>query len=95
MKASMVGRCERESLGPKRISVNLADIIADLTGARIGVFELQDRLVDFSVLGTQFQRAPIVGGEIGFAVGSRSGCEGVDGAAGGDSAVVFALAADV
>ena len=56
---------------------------------------MQDRLVDFAVLGAQFQRAPVVGGEVGFAVGSRSGCEGVDGAAGGDSAVVFALAADV
>ncbi len=37
MKTSMVGRCQRESLGPKRISVDLADIIADLTTACVSV----------------------------------------------------------
>ncbi len=91
----MVGCRQREPLGPKRVPVHLAHVIADLTGARVGVFELQDRLADFPVLGAYLQRAPVVGGEVGFAVGACAGGEGVDGAAGGDPAVVFALTADV
>ncbi len=91
----MVGRRQREPLGPKRVPVHLAHVVADLTGARVGVFELQDRLADLAVLGADLERAPVVDGEVGFAVGSCAGGESVDGAAGGDSAVVFALTADV
>ena len=95
VETRMVGRRQREPLGPKRVAVHLAHVIADLTGARVGVLELQDRLADLAVLGAHLEGAPVVDGEVGFAVGACAGGEGVDGAAGGASAVVFALAADV
>lgn len=95
LKTSRIGAREGETIRTKRIAVHLADIVAHLSGAGIGVLELQDRLRDFPVLRAHLDGAPVVDGEVGLLVGACVGGEDVDGTAGGDAAIVFTLAADV
>ena len=95
METSMIARREREPVRPKRVPVHLADIIAHLSGARVCILELQDRLRDFAVLETGFQASTVVGTEVRFAVGACARGEHVDCTAGGCAAVVFALSAYV
>ena len=95
LEATRIGAREREAVLTKRITIDLAEIIADLPGASIGVFELQNWVRTLFVHGAHLDGAAVVGGEVGLRVGTGLGCEGLDGAAGGDASVVFALAADV
>ena len=95
LKATRIRTRERKAIRTERITIDLAQIISNLPGTRIRIFELQNRLRDLPGHFADLDGAPVVGGEVGFGVGATVGCEFVDGAAGGDAAVVFALAADV
>lgn len=91
----MITRRKREPIRPKRIPIDLANIIIDLPTASIRILELQNRLGDLAVIETGFEGTTVVGGEVGFAVSACVGSEDVDGATGWSTAVVFALAAHV
>ena len=93
LKASRITRREGKPIRTERIAIDLAQIIADLPGPRVRVFELQDisRAADLAHL----DGAAVVDGKVGLLVGTGFRGEGLGGAAGGDAAVVFALAADV
>ena len=95
LEATRIRTRKRKAIRTERITIDLAEIIAHLPGARVRVFELQNRLRDLASHLADLDGAAVVGGEVGLGVGAGFGCEFVDGAAGGDAAVVFALAADV
>ncbi len=95
LEATRIRARKRESVRTEWIPVDLAEVIADLAGASVRILELQNRLLDLSGHLAYLDGAAVVGGEIGLLVGAGVGFEFVDGAAGGDTSVVFALAADV
>ena len=95
LEAARIGARERKAIRPERVPVDLAEVVADLPGARVRVFELQDRLRGFARHFAHLDGAAVVGGEVGLGVGAGVGGECVDGGAGGGAAVVAALAADV
>lgn len=73
---AVVGR-EEESIGSKRVTIHLAEIISDLTGASIGVFELQNGLLHFAGGQTHFDGAAVLGRGKGLRVRACMGGEGV------------------
>ena len=95
LEAARIGARKRKPIRTKRVPIDLAKIIADLAGARVGVLELQNRLRNLARHRAHLDGAAVVGGEVGLGVGARAGGELLDGAAVGHAAVVFALAADV
>ena len=95
LETTRIGTRKRETIRTERIAIDLAEVIADLSGTHVRVHELQDRLRDLPGHLADLDGAAVVGREVGFFVGAAVGGEGVDGAAGGDAVVVFALAADV
>ena len=95
LEAARIGAREREAIRTKRVAIDLAEVIADLASASVRILELQDRLRDLAGHLAYLDGAAVVGGEVGLLVGAGFGRESVDGAAGGDASVVFALAADV
>ena len=95
LEAARVGAGEREAVLTKGIAIDLAEIVADLPGASVCVFELQNGVGPLIVHRAHLYGAAIVGREVGFGVGAGVGRESLDGAAGGDASVVLALATDV
>lgn len=48
LEAGAIVGGQSEAIRPKGVAVHFTEIVCDLTGARVGVLELQDRLVHFS-----------------------------------------------
>ena len=46
LEATRIGAREREAVRSEGVAVDLAEVVADLPGARVLVLELQDRLLD-------------------------------------------------
>ena len=65
LETTRIGARKRKPIGIKRIPIDLAKIIADLAGARVGVLELQNRLRDLARHRAHLDRAAVVGREVG------------------------------
>lgn len=83
LETSGIVRGQSEAIRPKGIPIHLAEIIRDLSRARVGVFELQDRLAHFSRGSADLDGAAAGAGvQEGLGVGASLGSEGGFGGAG-------------
>ena len=73
---AVVGR-EEESTRAKGVTIHLAEIIGDLTGAGIGVLELQDGLLHFAGGRAHLDGAAVVGRGEGLGIRARMGGKGI------------------
>ena len=94
LEAARIVADEHEAVRTKGISIDLAEVIADLPGARIRVLELEDRFLDHPRHFADLDGTAIVDEGIGLLVRPGVSWECVNIAAGGD-AIIFALAAGV
>ena len=77
MEAVVVVGREEESIRSERVTIHLAEIISDLTGASIGVLELQNGLLHFAGGRAHLDGAAVVRRGEGLRVRARMGDEGV------------------
>ena len=77
MEAVVVVGREEESIRAERVAVDLTEIVSDLSGARVGVLELQDGLVDFAGGRAHLDGAAVVGRGEGLGIRARFGRKGI------------------
>lgn len=97
-----VGSREREPIRAKRVAIDIADIVANLSSTRIRVFELQNRFLHLPIRLANFDGASVVDRGVRLGVIAALCCELVDGSARGRVLAAdvevdweFALVADV